>query len=473
MNIVYHCGQCGQKIVIDENQAGMEAQCPNCHHLDRVPEKIERPKIKLKTVGDGYLLEPSPQPQPKERTCPKCGAGMEADACICVNCGLDLRTGKTVGEKQPRRLPWKQLVVSAVAVCMIIFCFLRIWAYWHGKQKPWNALTALHTLCAGTGAPAVGDGTIVDCELFATPTMCPPNEARIGKVMSVRNNGKLEFRRSGDTNLTIQPPTQSAIEVRVGIEVASSNAAPVLWPKAAAVQLVRSTESNCNYKIIQQLSEPQLATLRGRDGRHHSFYFLDSDIRPGTRYYYYLRFVREKKSILKRTGHCSAIALALPDLNVTKDKLGKVHLSWDNLSWLPSPLVGAPAIVVEHRDVHLLVWRAARAGEYSCPFTTNSVYGSSLTLDFGLDATVEQDTWSAKSGQEHGVARVHLRREIASPPVVRPAFPRSIAEPEAIEWVSPRDGTGILNIRTGGGTAGESQSMARSRGMALSRGRNV
>ena len=299
--------------------------------------------------------------------------------------------------------------------------------------------------------PAEGDGKVLDCRLVARPILCTTNTPTVGRIRFVTRGSPPQRSEAleGLRPLTARDLIRAAVEVSVAIDIISSNNVPVLWPNAVAIQWLRAGDSNGKYDVIRTVAGTGLAALRDTAPtleQHHTFYMLDTNVVPGVRYFYKLAVIGEHRAELARTGYCSTIALALPNFNVTRDETGRVLIRWDNLDWSTTALDGTPAVVVEHRNVHLLSWESAQAGQYHSPFTTNTVFGRSLVLDFGLDATAEQDKWSVKSGQERGGSRISLRREIAGPPISRFGLPLFGETSVAVQWGSPTNGNGALSL---------------------------
>lgn len=76
-DVKFSCPACSQHIRCDASLGGTQVECPACRAPMIVP-------------GAGAVpLPPAPVPG-----CPACGKAFAADAVICTECGLNLRTGE-------------------------------------------------------------------------------------------------------------------------------------------------------------------------------------------------------------------------------------------------------------------------------------------------------------------------------------------------------------------------------------------
>jgi hypothetical protein len=72
---------CGKQFKVKEELAGKRGKCAACGRALSVPT--------LAPSADQEKASPSPR-----RACPTCRQALQPKAVICLNCGLDLRTGK-------------------------------------------------------------------------------------------------------------------------------------------------------------------------------------------------------------------------------------------------------------------------------------------------------------------------------------------------------------------------------------------
>jgi len=85
-DIFFKCWWCGKNLVVDEAGAGIELKCPKCHTSVVVPFKQDaQPTVEMK--------------------CSSCGKAISKDDVICINCGLNLKTGTKVQSSVAQLLP--------------------------------------------------------------------------------------------------------------------------------------------------------------------------------------------------------------------------------------------------------------------------------------------------------------------------------------------------------------------------------
>lgn len=104
-DIRFNCSNCEQKLVVDENLAGTEVQCPYCEHPLHIPDSQaettpDHHKLQLKHSASGHPSNLNAQEDSTDSAslnCPKCGAQCEADAVICIGCGYNFSTGESLG----------------------------------------------------------------------------------------------------------------------------------------------------------------------------------------------------------------------------------------------------------------------------------------------------------------------------------------------------------------------------------------
>ena len=108
MAITAQCGSCNKKFKANDKLAGKRVKCPQCGGAITIPATppAESPGsmaglLDEESVPAKPVAKPKPKPtqQPKAAAvgkCPSCSAEIAMGAVLCVNCGLDLRTGKPV-----------------------------------------------------------------------------------------------------------------------------------------------------------------------------------------------------------------------------------------------------------------------------------------------------------------------------------------------------------------------------------------
>ena len=77
-DIRFNCTACGQTLEAPAEMSGDLVACPSCSAEFRVPTGESAPAV------GGHA------------SCPECGAQMEEDAVLCVQCGYHLTLGKKI-----------------------------------------------------------------------------------------------------------------------------------------------------------------------------------------------------------------------------------------------------------------------------------------------------------------------------------------------------------------------------------------
>ena len=83
MVIDFPCPQCGRRLRAQPEHRGNSARCPGCNTTCTVPPE-EQPQ-----PSDVETLDEVPD------HCPSCNASLAPDAVLCIECGFNLRTGRT------------------------------------------------------------------------------------------------------------------------------------------------------------------------------------------------------------------------------------------------------------------------------------------------------------------------------------------------------------------------------------------
>jgi hypothetical protein len=133
------CTGCGQSLKVAAGMPGESVRCPNCREPVTVPSE-ERPRVKLKGEGVPPPLPVAAAAGAGAAECPSCHAPVMAEAVICVQCGLNLQTGKkmTAGtvtasreeireQKESRQKLIKNIVLIVVVVGILAFALPRLW----------------------------------------------------------------------------------------------------------------------------------------------------------------------------------------------------------------------------------------------------------------------------------------------------------------------------------------------------------
>ena len=163
-DIFFKCRACEKCLVVDDSGAGTQINCPDCGAFTLIPgttSHFECPSCKgsfnlsSSISGEGFKCpncKTVTQVQTEEanvprRTCPSCLVAVGQDAIICVNCGLNLKTGMTVKSSvaQPlpgltsatrrTKIPVKILITMAVIAVGCYGAKLVVNKFWNNQQN--------------------------------------------------------------------------------------------------------------------------------------------------------------------------------------------------------------------------------------------------------------------------------------------------------------------------------------------------
>jgi len=96
------CPHCGALLEVSADMRGETFKCTSCNievpWVKKAPlqqtEMPSRNQILNAAIDPGSLWQP--EPESSSRKCPSCGTAVQQDAVICVNCGLNFKTGKKI-----------------------------------------------------------------------------------------------------------------------------------------------------------------------------------------------------------------------------------------------------------------------------------------------------------------------------------------------------------------------------------------
>ena len=108
MDFEFKCKNCGQSLVIDEEQAGKEGKCPKCATAFTIPTAEE---VK---AGAGV---PSPE---SGKNCPACGASVKPEARFCDSCGTEIAKGAVPLQKKASGFATASLILGILGFCTTI-----------------------------------------------------------------------------------------------------------------------------------------------------------------------------------------------------------------------------------------------------------------------------------------------------------------------------------------------------------------
>ncbi len=92
------CPKCKKALNAPDGMAGKKVKCPGCQAVMDVPAGIPahqgETKLAAKPAAPPAAAPPAaPAPPGKATACPKCKKSLPADSVICVECGINIRTG--------------------------------------------------------------------------------------------------------------------------------------------------------------------------------------------------------------------------------------------------------------------------------------------------------------------------------------------------------------------------------------------
>lgn len=105
----FPCPQCSTPLRWSKETAGVEVRCASCTSVVRVPdlpasnEPVESYDLDLSEdadTNDYGLADDLPASVNHGGKCPKCNSKLADNVVICVNCGIDLRTGEPLSTTQ-------------------------------------------------------------------------------------------------------------------------------------------------------------------------------------------------------------------------------------------------------------------------------------------------------------------------------------------------------------------------------------
>ena len=100
---VFRCSKCHGQLLAPAGMSGQSINCPTCDTGMTVPPPSKK-RIVIQTAPPQPASQVAPQP-PSERKCPYCCGSIAPAAIICVNCGINLRTGQQYGARQSMAIP--------------------------------------------------------------------------------------------------------------------------------------------------------------------------------------------------------------------------------------------------------------------------------------------------------------------------------------------------------------------------------
>jgi DNA-directed RNA polymerase subunit RPC12/RpoP len=81
-DISFNCAECQQPLEAPAEMAGQMIECPACQKQIMIPDTKPQAVEPAASAGDGK--------------CPSCGAKMDKDVVLCVQCGFHTKLGKKI-----------------------------------------------------------------------------------------------------------------------------------------------------------------------------------------------------------------------------------------------------------------------------------------------------------------------------------------------------------------------------------------
>lgn len=181
-DIEFNCPKCNGHLVVEEVGAGKQVKCPDCSEEFIIPTKMNELANSI-------------------ATCPYCGKSIAQNVVICVNCGMDFRTGKKI-----------EIQYASTATTL------------RDSESPQENLHSLSKPCFFCGKP-----------IHSSETMCKHCE-------EIRNSAIKKSRNREPQNIPAQPP--------------SFNMNRVLWVSVLVVAFILSfhiiTGGDVGFKIVRR-----------------------------------------------------------------------------------------------------------------------------------------------------------------------------------------------------------------------------
>jgi len=252
---------------------------------------------------------------------------------------------------------------------------------------------------------------------------------------TVIDDGRVTWKQPPSTNTN----TVAALGIFAEVALTAKEPPPAIWPKAIALQLLRSASADEEFKVVLSIPKEQLAGIQPAIGydreqpqkrpalRTYKFHLVDMQIEPGVTYYYKLQFLNRLGAIAQTSGYCSAVAMALPRIQTTLDEKGSPHLSWEEMKLNTAQLQSTPRYFLRHEEINELARFPVGAGRFQVPLRMHSPHGRmALFVDFSLEAVTTRNEWDSGTGQKQITANTSLARRLAFAP---PPRKRKVGEP--------------------------------------------
>ena len=125
MTIEFNCPDCNKLLRTTDEKAGFTAKCPSCGTTISVPDADQfgnAAPFDVRENDDSHEQDPSARSESDIKTCPMCGAQVEAAARRCQNCGEDLLAAPWRYASMQLK-PHRGVVILVFAILSWVICF--------------------------------------------------------------------------------------------------------------------------------------------------------------------------------------------------------------------------------------------------------------------------------------------------------------------------------------------------------------
>jgi phage FluMu protein Com len=147
MSIEFHCFHCNRLLKTDEDKAGLQCECPECHRIIIVPDPASQEKSVPEEylnqeedheLHDGSFIYDSRKQKPDRlpgNSCPQCMVSLNPEETVCPSCGFVLRKRFLKPVKPKYKINANQVLQRTLetfkarwSLCITgIFVFLILW----------------------------------------------------------------------------------------------------------------------------------------------------------------------------------------------------------------------------------------------------------------------------------------------------------------------------------------------------------
>jgi DNA-directed RNA polymerase subunit RPC12/RpoP len=158
VTIEFNCPDCNKLLRTTDEKAGLTAKCPGCGTTISVPgadQFSNAAPFDVREYDDSHEQDPDARSESDIKTCPMCGAQVEAAVRRCQNCGEDILAA-------PRRYasmqlkPHRGVVILVFAILSWVICFGFGIAAWIMANKDLQEMKAGRMDPSGEGITFAG-----------------------------------------------------------------------------------------------------------------------------------------------------------------------------------------------------------------------------------------------------------------------------------------------------------------------------